>query len=100
MNRVTEQETVMANKRFARLAMVGVLVTVFAVGYVCGTVSVRPAGAQLPQLPGGLGGQGGGMLQTATQLGSSISEMEQHVTGLQKNLDTLKKIQSVLGGGK
>jgi len=26
--------------------------------------------------------------------------MEQHVTGLQKNLDTLKKIQSVLGGGK
>lgn len=90
----------MAHKRMARLAMVGVLVAVFALGYVCGTISVQPAGAQLPQLPGGIGGQGGGMLQTATQMGSSISEMEQHVTGLQKNLDTLKKIQSVLGGGK
>ncbi len=88
----------MTNKRRARLAMVGVLVAIFALGYVCGTISVRPAGAQLPQLPGGIGGQGGGMLATATQLGSSITEMEQHVNGLQKNLDTLKKIQSALGG--
>ena len=88
----------MANKRRTRLAMVGVLVAVFGLGYVCGTIGVRTAGAQLPQLPGGIGGQGGGMLATATQLGSSITEMEQHVSGLQKNLDTLKKIQSALGG--
>ncbi len=88
----------MANKRMARMAMVGVLVAVFALGYVCGTIGVRAAGAQLPSLPGGIGGQCGGMLATATQLGSSITEMEQHVNGLQKNLDTLRKIQAVLGG--
>ncbi len=88
----------MMSKRMARVTMVGLLIAVFALGYVCGTISLRPAGAQLPQLPGGIGGQGGGMLQTATQLGSSITEMEQHVNGLQNNLDTLKKIQSVLGG--
>ena len=88
----------MANKRMARLAMAGVVVAVFTLGYVCGSVSLRPAGAQLPQLPGGLTGQGGGPLAAAGQLGSSITEMEQHVTGLQKNLDTLKKIQSVLTG--
>jgi hypothetical protein len=35
-----------------------------------------------------------------TELGSSIVEMQQHVNGLQKNLDTLKKIQGVLGGGR
>ena len=88
----------MANKRRTCLAMVSVLVAVFALGYVCGTIGVRTAGAQLPQLPGGIGGQGGGMHATATQPGSTITEMEQHVNGLQKNLDTLKKIQSVLGG--
>jgi hypothetical protein len=88
----------MANKRIARLAMAGVLVAVFMLGYVCGAVSLRPASAQLPQLPGGLGGQVGGPLAAAGQLGSSITEMEQHVTGLQKNLDILKKIQSALGG--
>jgi len=45
-------------------------------------------------MPGGLSGTLGG----AGQLGSSITEMEQHVTGLQKNLDALKKIQSTLMG--
>ena len=98
MDSITWEELAMAKRRIARLAMAGLLVGVFTLGYVCGTISVRPAGAQLPQLPGGLGGQSGGLLATASQLGSSITEMEQHVTGLQKNLDTLKKIQSALGG--
>jgi len=90
----------MATKRLARLAMVGLLVAVFILGYVCGAVSLRPASAQLPQIPGGLGGQMGGSnpLAAAGQLGSSITDMEQHVTALQKNLDTLKKIQSALTG--
>ncbi len=93
----------MANKRIARIAMAGMLVaTAFTLGYVCGSVSLPPAGAQLPaQLPGGLldkAGQGGGPLAAAAQLGSSITEMEQHVNGLKKNLDTLKKIQSALTG--
>jgi hypothetical protein len=92
----------MANKRIARIAMIGMLVAAFAFGYVCGSVSLLPAGAQLPaQLPGGLldkAGQGGGPLAAAAQLGSSITEMEQHVNGLQKNIDTLKKVQSALTG--
>jgi hypothetical protein len=89
----------MANKRIARITMAGMLVAAFALGYVCGSVSLPTAGAQLPaQLPGGLMGQGGGPLAAAGQLGSSITEMEQHVNGLQKNLDTLKKIQSALTG--
>jgi hypothetical protein len=33
-----------------------------------------------------------------TQLGSSIVEMQNHVNGLQKNLETLKTVQSALGG--
>jgi hypothetical protein len=89
----------MANKRITRIAMAGMLVAAaFTLGYVCGSVSLPPAGAQLP---GGLldkAGQGSGPLAAAAQLGSSITEMEQHVNGLQKNLDTLKKIQSALTG--
>ena len=81
----------------ARFATIGMLVAAFTLGYVCASVTTPRASAQLPQIPGGLSGQGG-VLGTAQQLGSSITEMEQHVTVLQKNLDTLKKIQSMLGG--
>jgi hypothetical protein len=88
----------MANKMIARIAMAGTLFATFTLGYVCGSVSLPPASAQIP---GGLldkAGKGTGSLGAAGQLGSSITEMEQHVTGLQKNLDTLKKIQSALTG--
>ena len=40
----------------------------------------------------------GGPVGSVAQLGSSIVEMQDHVTGLQKNIDTLKKVQSALGG--
>jgi hypothetical protein len=89
----------MANKMIARIALAGMLLAAFTLGYVCGSVG-RPPQASA-QLPGGLldkATQGGGPLAAAGQLGSSITEMEQHVTGLQKNLDTLKKIQSALTG--
>ena len=84
----------MANKMVARIAMIGMLLGTFTLGYVCGSVSTPRASAQLPQMPGGLSGS----LGAASQLGSSITDMEQHVSGLQKNLDTLKKIQSALTG--
>jgi len=84
----------MANKMVARIAMIGMLFGTFTLGYVCGSVSTPRASAQLPQMPGGLSGS----LGAASQLGSSITDMEQHVSGLQKNLDTLKKIQSALTG--
>jgi len=67
------------------------LFAVFGLGYVCGSLS-HPTQASA-QLPSGLGSLG-----TVGKLGSSIIEMEQHVSGLQKNLDTLKTIQSALTG--
>ena len=90
----------MTKKISARVATVAVLFAVFTLGYVCGSANLPRASAQMPQLPGGLpgGGAGGGALASITQLGSSIKEMEQHVTGLQKNLDDFKKVQSTLMG--
>ena len=82
----------MAHRTIARMKMIGMLLAVFALGYVCG-VSTPHASAQLPQVPGM-----SNPLAAAGQLGSSITDMEQHVSGLQKNLDALKKIQSMLGG--
>ena len=64
----------------------------FLLGFVSGSVSQRPAQAQIPNLGGALG--------SAQELGTSIVEMQQHVDGLQKNLVTLKKVQAALGGGK
>ena len=89
----------MANKRSVRISVIVMLFAVFGLGYVCGSLS-QPTQASA-QLPGGLldkATQGGGSLGTISKLGSSITEMEQHVSGLQKNLDTLKTIQSALTG--
>jgi len=80
-----------------RVFMVVLMLGVFALGYFCGTVGQRQADAQL----GGLleqAGKSGGPMGSIAQLGSSIVEMQDHVTGLQKNIDSLKKIQSALGG--
>lgn len=83
----------MANTLVARMMVIGILLAAFTAGYVCGSVGTPRASAQLPQIPGV-----SNPLAAAGQLGSSITDMEQHVSGLQKNLDTLKKIQSALTG--
>jgi len=88
---------------FARGLMVSVILGVFALGFLVGTVNQRYADAQ--KIPGAgdlleKAGKSGGTLGSVAQLGSSISEMQTHVNGLQKNLETLKTIQSALGGGK
>ena len=80
-----------------RFLGIAAILGVFGLGYFCGTIGQRQADAQL----GGVleqAGKMGGPVGAAGQLGSSIVEMEGHVSGLQKNLDTLKKIQSALGG--
>src|SRR5439155_26823287 len=88
----------MAKRMRARAAMIGIVLSAFTIGYVCGSVNQRRADAQ------GLGtileqaGKAGGPLGAASQLGSSILEMQDHVSGLQKNLDMLKKVQSALTG--
>ena len=88
----------MTKRMIARATLIGIVLGSFSVGYFCGSVSHRRADAQglgstLEQL-----GKGGGPLAAVSQLGSSIVEMETHVSGLQKNLDVLKKVQSALTG--
>jgi hypothetical protein len=88
----------MAKNAVTRAFAICMLLAAFAVGYFCGSVSQQPADAQ------GLGGlldqagKAGGPLATAAQLGSAVVEMQDHVNGLQKNIDTLKKVQSTLTG--
>ena len=80
---------------------VGVVGTIFAVGFLCGSVSQRRADAQLGDLGKAAmekAGESGGALGSAVKLGEAIVEMQQHVDGLQKNIDVLKKVKSSLGG--
>jgi hypothetical protein len=75
----------------------------FALGFLSGSVRQRAAQAQVPGVGKGVlehATGAGGALGSAAELGSSLMEMQQHVDGLQKNLGTLKKVQTALGGGK
>jgi len=79
----------------------GAAAGLFAAGFLCGAVSQRPAEAQLGDAAKGVMGQAagqGGAVGAAAKLGTSIVEMQDHVTALQKNLDTLKGIKDALGG--
>jgi hypothetical protein len=84
-----------------RVVRIGIVVIVFAAGFLCGSVTQRSADAQLKELGEAAAekaGGSGGALGSAVQLGKSIVEMQQHVDGLQKNIDVLKKVKSGLGG--
>ena len=87
----------MLKKAISRGLMIAIFAAVFGLGYFCGTVNQRQANAQIGELLE-KAGKGGGTLGSVTQLGSSIVEMQDHVNGLQKNLETLRKVQSALGG--
>jgi hypothetical protein len=89
------KETRMTQRLVGRWAQIAVLMGMFVAGFFCGSISQKQADAQLKDL-----GKTGGVVGTAAELGSSVVEMQQHVNGLQKNLDTLKKIQSALPGGR
>src|SRR6266571_1015999 len=86
------QEGGMSQYSIRRWVFVSLLGGMFVLGFVSGSVSQRPAQAQVPGLGGALG--------SVKELGSSIVEMQQHVDGLQKNLATLKKVEAALGVGK
>jgi hypothetical protein len=93
----------MKQRVLRRSLLVGMFLGVFVVGFFLGSVSQRSADAQLPGIGKGAlekGRESGGALGSVTELGSSIVEMQEHVNGLQKNLDTLKKIQGSLSGGR
>ena len=86
----------MRKRLVARTLVMALVFAAFTAGYFLGSVSERSAHAQI----GGILEQAakGAGLGAVSDLGSSIVEMEQHVSGLQKNLDTLRKVQSVLTG--
>ena len=87
-------------KAISRHLAVLMILGVFALGYVCGSLSERYADAQVGGLGGALEKAGGmgGPVGSIAQMGSSLVEMQDHVTGLQKNIDSLKKVQAALTG--
>jgi hypothetical protein len=91
----------MTRRRLGRSLLAGMLVGTFAAGFFCGSVSQHRANAQVKELGETLmkeASGAGGILGSVSELGSSIVEMQEHVSGLQKNIDTLKKVQSMLTG--
>jgi hypothetical protein len=91
----------MRHSRLNRGVQVGLLAAVFAAGFLCGSVTQQRADAQLGELGKAAmekAGESGGALGSVTELGSAIVQMQQHVDGLQKNIDVLKKVKASLGG--
>ncbi|HVN83204.1 MAG TPA: hypothetical protein VMW17_00010 [Candidatus Binatia bacterium] len=91
----------MRQRRIVRVMRLGAFAATFAAGFLAGSVNRHPADAQLGDLGKAAlekAGESGGALGSAAQLGSAIVEMQQHVDGLQKNIDVLKKVKSSLGG--
>ena len=79
-----------------RRLRIAAAVAIFAAGFLAGSVTQRRAEAQLGDVMKKAGESG--KLGPVGDLGSSIVDMQQHVDGLQKNLETLKKVKSALGG--
>jgi len=86
----------MKSSRTRRTLRAAGLAGLFAAGFLCGLLAQRPASAQIGDVMKKAGESGA--LGPAGQLGSSILQMQDHVTALQKNLDTLKKLKDSLGG--
>lgn len=78
-----------------------VVAVIFFMGFLCGSLTQRSANAQLGDMGGELlkkAGESSGPLGSVVQLGTTINDMEKNVSGLQKNIDTLKKVKAALGG--
>jgi hypothetical protein len=75
---------------------IGLAAVLFAAGFVCGTLTHRSAEAQLGDVMKKAGESGA--LGSVGEMGSAILDMQKHVDGLQKNLETFKKVKAALGG--
>lgn len=79
----------------------GLTAAIFTAGFLCGSVAQRPAAADMKDLAGGAmeaaGGQGGA-LGAAAKLGTTMTDMQEHLDALNKNMATLKEIKGMLGG--
>jgi hypothetical protein len=83
------------------ITRVGSTVAIFAAGWLCGALAERPAQAQLGDLGKAAmekAGEQGGAVGAAAKLGTSITDIQKNLDALQKNVDGLKAIQSLLGG--
>jgi len=80
-----------------RTVRIVVVAGIFAVGFVCGSLSQRPAEAQLGDVMKQAGGAGGAV-GAVSDLGTSITDMQTHLDALNKNMETLRKIKTALGG--
>ena len=87
----------MLQGRIGRGLRIVAVAGLFGAGYLCGSLGQPSARAQLGDVMKKAGEQGGA-LGSAAQLGSSIIEMQQHVDGLNKDLETLRKVKAALGG--
>jgi len=87
---------------FAQRAInTGLFGAVFAVGYLCGTVTHPTAHAQAGDLGKELmqkAGDSGGVLGSAGRLGTTITEMKDNLDKLNKNVAALEEIKKALGG--
>lgn len=84
-----------------RGSFVGLVLIAFFSGFFCGSLMQRDANAQWKDIGKSVLEQAagsGGLVGSIADLGTTIVEMEDHITGLQKNVDTLKKVQSALKG--
>ena len=91
----------MSSKTILQCVRIGIVIAIFSVGYLCGSLTQHSANADWGAVGGELlkeAGGSGGALGSVAQLGTAITDMEKHVSGLQQNLDTLKKVKAALGG--
>jgi len=91
----------MARRNLRGLTQAGLAAAIFAAGILCGASLQRPVEAQMGDLmkqAGKAAGEEGGALGAAAKLATSITDLQQHVGDLQKDVDGLKKIQAALGG--
>ena len=91
----------MKQARIQIAARIGIVGLIFAFGFLCGSLTQGRAEAQLEDLGKAAmqaAGESGGALGSAVELGTAIVEMQDHVDGLQKNIDVLKKVKASLGG--
>lgn len=87
---------------FPRIAAVSMI---FAFGFLAGSVTQNNAEAQFGDALKAAGAAAAGnmigtdgALGTAAKLGTSITEMQESVNTLQRNLETLNSIKAALGG--
>ncbi len=91
----------MTRRTIERTARIAAMVGIFGAGWLGGSVTQRNADAQTGDLGKAAmekAGDQGGTLGAAGKLGTSITDIQKNLDALQKNVDTLKSIQSMLGG--